>query len=104
MRDYVIYEKANYKILMVRGKYIIHNTSKPFEIGHTHLKSYRMAKGMVDYCINKQIPNVTNNYLIISAIRLSDDEEYTERLYKVLELRRERAKNRYYNVNKGVKK
>ena len=46
--------------------YIIHNTHKPFEEGHTHLKSYKMATTLIDNCIKRKKPNSTNPYIITS--------------------------------------
>lgn len=104
MRNYIVYEKENYCILMIKGRYIVYNTLKPFKDGHTHLRSYRMAKGIIDYCIEKRIPNVTNNYLLVSAIRVTEDKEYRDRVKAVLERRQNRSNNKYYNINKGVKR
>lgn len=96
MRDKVIYERENFQILWVKGRYVVVNRLKEFKEGHTHLRSYGMAKGIIEYCVKKAIPNIVNDYLIISAIRLTDDGEYRERLIKEFEKRKGR---KFYDFN-----
>ena len=50
-----VYEKQGYIILRVRNGYIVYNTNKVFSEGHTHLKSFAMAKTLIDNCIKHKI-------------------------------------------------
>ncbi len=60
--------------------YIIHNTHKPFETGHTHLNNYHTARYLIKIAYNKIIPNHLSIYLIDSLIRISNDEDYISKL------------------------
>ena len=42
-----VYEKKEYIILKVKKGYIVYNTKKEFENGHTHLQSFEMSKTII---------------------------------------------------------
>ena len=48
-----IYERKEYIILRVKKGYIVYNTKKTFENGHTHLQSFEMSKTIIDNSIRK---------------------------------------------------
>lgn len=101
----MIYSKGGYNIYRSRYKkcgYIIHNSRKEFKNGHTHIESFRVAKEIVDSVIEEKIPNHFSIYFLISLIRISDDEEYIERINK--RIKSKRKKQNYINVNKGCVK
>ena len=60
--------------------YIIHNTHKPFENGHTHLNNYDTAKYIIKLAYHHSVPNHLSIYLIDSLIRISNDEYYIRQL------------------------
>ena len=47
-----IYERKEYIILRVKRGYIVYNTRKNFENGHTHLQSFEMSKTIIDNSIS----------------------------------------------------
>ena len=49
-----VYERKEYIVLKVNNGYIVYNTHKEFAEGHTHLKSFSMAKTLIDNCIKKK--------------------------------------------------
>ena len=51
-----IYERKEYIILKVRKGYIVYNTKKKFENGHTHIQSFEMSKTIIDNNIRKKRP------------------------------------------------
>lgn len=52
-----IYCKKNYKIIqMSKNNYLIINTDKSFENGHTHIYNYNVAKIIVYCCIKGEFP------------------------------------------------
>lgn len=63
-----------------RKEFIVHNTAKEFQDGHSHLKSFKTAKYLVKLCIHKSMPRHLSRYLLVSLYRLSDDEEYRAKL------------------------
>lgn len=66
-------------------EYIIHNTHKKFENGHTHIKKYNTAKYITYLALNKKMPkkNHLSNYLYESIIRISTDKEYIRNIQKL---------------------
>ena len=77
--------------------YIIHNTHKPFEEGHTHLNNFDTAKYIIKLAHHKTVPKHLSIYLIDSLIRISNDEFYIRQLnelkQKELKLQKRNNKN-----------
>lgn len=93
-----IYSKQSYKIYRADGGFIVHNTDKMFEGGHTHLTSFKSAKYLVDLALHKSIPYHLDSYRLISLMRISQDEEYRA---KILELvGNKKKKEKYINCRR----
>lgn len=61
-------------------RYIVYNTNKEWNKGHTHIKTLKQAEYLCD-CIRKnKVPTNVNKYFIISLLRLSNDEKYSNKL------------------------
>ena len=93
-----IYERKEYIILRVKNGYIVYNTKKNFENGHTHLQSFEMSKTIIDNIIRKKRPKTNNIYLIESHIRVTNDSKYKKILEEILESKKNKTKdNKYHN-------
>ncbi|HSQ89061.1 MAG TPA: hypothetical protein VLM92_09615 [Romboutsia sp.] len=93
-----IYEKKEFIIFQVKEGYVVYNTRKDFQEGHTHLKNFEAAKTAVNLVINKKIPKSTDGYYLSSLIRLSDDDNYINKINALIEAReRKGKKEKYYN-------
>lgn len=93
-----IYERKEYIILKVKKGYIVYNTKKKFENGHTHIQSFEMSKTIIDNSIRKKRPKTNNLYLIESHIRISNDSKYKQVLEEILKAKRNKTKdNKYHN-------
>ena len=68
-----------------KNGYIIHNTHKPFETGHTHINNYKTAKYIAYLALNKKLPkyNHLSNYLYESLIRISTDKKYINKIQEL---------------------
>lgn len=105
LREYVktygaskIYQKKEYIILKVKKGYIVYNTKKEFENGHTHLQSFEMSKTVIDNSINKKRPKTNNLYLLKSHIRVTNDSKYKKLLEEILDAKTNKSKDhKYYN-------
>lgn len=91
----VVYRKKNYRIYDVGEEFVIHNTSYDFESHHTHINNFKTCKYIIDLCLHKTVPYHLSDYLLISILRLSDDEEYKSKIRKVLEENKRRRQYRY---------
>lgn len=97
-----IYEKKEFMIFQVKEGYIVYNTKKVFQEGHTHLRHFEAAKTAVDLVINRKIPKSTDGYYLASLIRLSEDDVYIRKINELIKTREEKGKKEKY-VNSGCK-
>lgn len=97
-----IYSRKEYIILQVKKGYIIYNQKKSFKTGHTHIRSYNVAKTIIDNCINRKRPKTNNIYLLESHIRISNNEKYINDIKELINSKRNKTKDKY--VNEKVKK
>lgn len=79
-----VYSKNTYHIYKASGGYIVHNTTKEFQSGHTHLNSFKSAKYLIDLSIHKSIPFHLDRYRLVSLSRITDDEIYKQRILELL--------------------
>lgn len=78
-----LYKRKNFKIYATASndnEYIIVNTRKPFEQGHSHVNDYKLAKYIIDLAINYRVPNKNKIFIIDSLIRLTSDKDYLRKL------------------------
>ncbi len=69
---------------------------------HTHIKSKGFCRKLIDYVVDNKVPTKVNNYILESCIRLSNDENYKRKVSELLESRKHKTKQFYYNP--GIKK
>lgn len=90
-----IYQRKEYTIYKVANCFIIHNTSRPFEASHTHLKGFEMAKVLIDCAIRKKLPKTRNKYLLSSLIRISTDKKFINEVQSLIDVRDSKGKQNY---------
>lgn len=90
-------------MIKYRG-YRIEQTKDGFRItrddgsdSHTHIKSRNFCKSLIDFVMDKKVPTRVSNYILISCIRLSDDEGYIQKVNELLKTRKRKTKQNYYN-------
>ena len=91
-----IYSKNEFIIVKMDTGFIVINKKKPFKDGHTHIENYNTAKYLIDMVIHQRIPYHLPIYLLISLQRLSDDEQYVDKIEKLLMNKRDK-KQHYVN-------
>lgn len=67
---------------------------------HTHLKSRRFCKKLIDFVVDKKLPTRVSNYIVQSCIRLSTDDNYIQKLESLLEVRNNKGRQYYFNPHK----
>ena len=67
---------------------------------HTHLKNLNPSYKLIDNVLNKKIPKRCGNYYLESHARLSTDENYIRKITELLEVKRSKTKQFYYNPHK----
>lgn len=99
----VIYRKDEFIILKVSEGFIVYNTKKEWENGHSHLKSFKAAKTAINLVQKGKLPRSREFYYLTTLQRISTEEKYIERIEQLKQTRKEKGrKQTYYNVNKGV--
>lgn len=102
----LVYAEREYNIYLQYGKqgkgYIVHNTEKSFMDGHSHINNFNTAKYIVKLCKNKRIPYHLSKYLLISLYRVSNDNEYREKINILLvnKTNNQKQKRRFVKANK----
>lgn len=75
-----IFQRKEYSIYKASDGYIVHNTNKEFRIGHTHVRSFKKAKSIVDLAIRKKLPNTPREWEIESLMRITNNNTYRNKL------------------------
>lgn len=90
-----IYKKNEYIIIpFYKGRkqeFMVVNTKKEFQNGHTHLKSFKMAKYLINLARFKKINSSLRPYLLTSLKRISNDKSYIERIEEILESKKDQT-------------
>lgn len=77
------YKKKGFVIFPEGKDFIVYNTKKKFAEGHTHARSFKISRTLIDLALKKKLPK--NPYLATSLIRISNDEEYIQKLKELKE-------------------
>lgn len=91
-----VYRKKKYKIYSAGNEYIIHNSNLDFENHHTHISNFNTCVYIINLCIHKSVPKHLSDYLLISIIRLTDDNVYKKQIENKLE-KNKYKKGKHYN-------
>ena len=67
---------------------------------HTHIKSKGFCHKLIDYVVDKKVPTRVSNYVLESCKRLSTDKHYITKIDELLEVKRSKTKQFYYNPHK----
>lgn len=84
-----VYKKSGYEIFSVRDGYIVYNTAKEFEAGHTHIKNINTAKYLINLSLQNKVPNKLSDYLLASLVRISKNPNY---IFTIEKMRKNRKK------------
>lgn len=96
-----LYERNGYKVFKSDDCYIVQNCNIDGFV-HSHIKNYKTCLWIIDLSIKKKCPFDLPKYLVISLIRLTNDEKYLQKLNGILD-KKNRKKEHYFNSNKGVR-
>ncbi len=100
-----ILQKKGFYILKAGNCYIVVNSNKEFENGHTHLRSYKSAVACIDFVLKGKIPKRCDFYYLTSLIRVSDDLNYIEKIEELIKVRKTKGKKAsYYNPKQKARR
>ena len=69
-----------YAIIKAGDGFIVYNTSKHWDHGHSHISDFNLAISAIKLSVRKELPRNQSKYFIQSLVRLSNDKEYINRL------------------------
>jgi len=95
--DNIIYSKRHFVIFRSYNGFIVYNTKKSFNDGHTHLNSFNSAKYIIALALNGKVPNDLDRYRLVSLMRITDSLEYKGRIERLLENKNKKDHYKYYN-------
>lgn len=96
-----IYRRRHFNIYNAgNNQFIVHNTKLEFSNGHTHIRSFSTAKFIIQLSLHKSIPKHLSNYLLISLIRINNDEDYIDKLNEMLKQEKDKRKGTSYRNNR----
>lgn len=72
---------GDFNIKKSKGKYVLYNR-KSKNKGHTHIKTKGTCNKLIRWVCDKVVPR--SDYLKVSAIRISRDEKYIEKVRSYL--------------------
>jgi hypothetical protein len=79
-----IFQRKEYSIYQVGDGYIVHNTNGEFTKHHTHIRSFKKAKSIIDLAVRKKMPNTPRKWEIECLLRIVKDEKYKKKLRSLL--------------------
>lgn len=104
MEGQIVYKKNEFIIFSVSNEFIVYNTKKEWKDGHTHLKNFKSSKNAIFFVIYNKIPRDHSFYYLTSLMRISNNEEYINKIDSLLQVKKNKDKNYYFNSNKGIKR
>jgi hypothetical protein len=81
-------------------EFMVVNTTKDFKNGHTHVKSYKMAKYLIFLANNHKINSGLRPYLLRSLARISSDNDYIKKVEDLMIVKRSKGKKQSYRNTK----
>ena len=79
-----IFQRKEYSIYRCSDGFVIHNTNKEFENGHTHVNNFYKAKILVIMAIKREIDSKLTKHDIESLMRITNDNRYRNQLRDLL--------------------
>lgn len=98
-----VWQKKNYKIYHADDGYILHNSSME-GFAHSHISHFKTAVFIAELSIHKRVPHDLCSYLLVSLIRVNDDEDYCKKIQDLIDAKRKKDKKYYYNPKKGKRR
>lgn len=91
-----VYQEGRFKVYRAGNNFIVHNSKFLFNHAHTHVRTLNTAKKII-YCISRGIiPKTFSEYLLVSLIRLTDDDRYANQIEELIEVRKQKGKKLKY--------
>lgn len=96
--DCVAIRKGDFVLFPSGRSWIVYNTQKPFDEGHSHIKNKLSALAAIDFVTREKIPRRYSINYLISLRRISNSIDYITKVDNLITVRSAKGKKaRYYN-------
>ena len=75
-----IFTRREFVVFKIDDYFLLVNTNKPFDFGHTHLRSFNACISIIKLIEKKQLPNSKSRHFMESILRVCDDKVYSEKI------------------------
>lgn len=75
-----VFNRREFIVFKIGDNFLLVNTNKPFNSGHTHLKSFNSCISIIKLIEKKQLPKSKSRYFMESILRVCDDKIYCEKI------------------------
>ncbi len=69
---------------------------------HIHFRNRNAAKRLIDNVVDEKIPRRVGNYYLSCIARLTKNERYKEKVEQLLDVRKRKSHQRYFNPHKKI--
>ena len=81
----IVYRYKTFKVIKKYGHFLVVNTRKPFNDGHTHVEGdLQTCIAMIKTVYNEELPSSRNIHFLTSLMRLSSNRKYRLRIDKLI--------------------
>lgn len=97
----IVYQRSNFVVVQLhkssnKANFLVINTKKKFDEGHTHLHSRKRGIDLVNFVLTGRLPRHLSLYCLYSLLRLSDDADYSRRIQSLIDTKLNKGKKPKY--------
>lgn len=75
----LLFKKQKFVVLEARGGFIVYNSAKLWENGHTHVQTLKMCRTIIDLALSEKIPKSNDIWLLESVLRITSASQKSYR-------------------------
>jgi hypothetical protein len=75
-----VFTRREFVVFKIDDNFLLINTNKPFDLGHTHLRSFNACISIIKLIERKQLPKSKSRHFMESILRVCDDNLYSEKI------------------------
>lgn len=83
----LLFKKQKFIVLEAKGGFIVYNTAKLWENGHTHVQNLKMCRTIINLVLSEKIPKSNDTWLLESILRVtsSSQKNYRRELIRLID-------------------
>lgn len=83
----LLFKKQKFIVLKARGGFIVYNSAKLWENGHTHVQTLKICRTIIDLALSEKIPRSNDIWLLESILRITSTSQksYKRKLIQTID-------------------